>query len=177
MKSYIGGTKIMAWVARVLSPSPQVMRAEELGKFRENFRLSMAAGEVPNTAAGRQKQDRSSQGTGLIAREITHASHQAYPHRWPHQAARREDSSIEVVLPPESHSQMVLRAFHRSSPPGVARQMREEGTGTTEQAPDTAANGTEPDVQVDCELIADRVYRLMQYDLILEKERATRVGG
>jgi len=30
---------------------------------------------------------------------------------------------------------------------------------------------------VDLEEIADKVYRLMQHDLILERERATKVGG
>ena len=42
---------------------------------------------------------------------------------------------------------------------------------------ETSDNEPRSQPQVNLEEVADKVYRLMQHDLILERERATKVGG
>jgi len=130
------------------------------------------------------------EGQGLLAHELTHVIQQTQPHHLPQGkleaeggftplTASQEASSVKAA-PPENHSdtEMVLLAPLKSSPSTTNSQQREAQARTSEQlVAEGLANKTESPSQINLEEVANKVYRLIQYDLVLERERATKLGG
>ena len=60
----------------------------------------------------------------------------------------------------------------------ISRQQRETEAQANEQAVDeVSGNRARQRSPIDPKEVADKVYRLMQHELILERERVTRFGG
>ncbi len=111
------------------------------------------------------------EGLGLLAHELTHAIQQTQPHRRPQrQSANREESTVSATP--------VLSASRQGPPTSASPQQEEaQAQASEQQVVEGLRNETESPPQVNPREVADKVYRLMQYDLVLERERATRLGG
>jgi len=127
------------------------------------------------------------EGQGLLAHELTHVIQQTQPHRLPQS---RLETDEDFTLPttnqavkaasPGSHpgAEMVLLAPSKSSAPTTSPQQREAQAQANEQlVADSLDNKTESSPQINLEEVANKVYRLIQHDLVLERERATKLGG
>ena len=76
------------------------------------------------------------------------------------------------------HSDVEMVLLSRSSPSKTSSQREETQARANEQLViEGSGRKTESPPEINPADVADRVYRLMQRDLILERERATRVGG
>ncbi len=120
------------------------------------------------------------EGLGLLAHELTHAIQQTQPHQLPQGETASQDAGQMPIAPSRSHSDigMVLLAPAKSSPLTVNPQQREAQAQANEQlVAEGLGNKTESTPQINHKEVANKVYRLMQYDLVLERERATRLGG
>ncbi len=121
------------------------------------------------------------EGLGLLAHELTHAIQQTRPHRLPQIQMATEDTISAPAAPPGSHPgpEMVLLAPARGAPLTANAQLREAQAQANEQivAEGLADKKTSSPPQINPEEVANKVYRLMQYDLVLERERATKLGG
>jgi len=121
------------------------------------------------------------EGLGLLAHELTHVIQQTRPHQQPQdQAANLEDRPVSArSLEGDSDAKTAFCAPPQSPPTSVTQQQREAQAQVNEQVVQRAFSDNEPrsPSQVNLGEVADKVYRLMQSDLILERERATRVGG
>ena len=130
----------------------------------------------------RQSLDTSTaEGLGLLAHELTHTIQQTRPHQLPQGQMANPDSSSVSAAPPRGHSgsEMVLLASPKSAPLTANRQQREAQAQASEQlvARALAENEDELPSEINPEEVANKVYRLMQRDLVLERERATKLGG
>ena len=122
-----------------------------------------------------------SEGRGLLAHELTHVIQQTQPRQIPQGQPVSGNTGSVPQAPSESQSskEMVLLAPaqspHRNSNP----QQREAQARANEQlaAQELADTTASSPIQINPEEVADKVYRLMQYDLVLERERATKLGG
>ena len=130
------------------------------------------------------------EGQGLLAHELTHVIQQTQPHQLPQGrletkvdftplAANQETSSVRAASPGNHpDTEMVLLAPLKSSPSATNLQLREAQAQANEQlVADGLDNKTKSPPQINPEEVANKVYRLIQYDLVLERERATKVGG
>lgn len=113
------------------------------------------------------------EGIGLMAHELTHAVQQTQPQSTsPGQTVQREGRSL-TVTPEYTNNSMVLQKSSGNRPvAGIQASAR--GEGVTESP---VENRNQSSCDIDPEKVADRVYNLMKRDLILERERATRIGG
>jgi hypothetical protein len=123
--------------------------------------------------------DSTREGLGLLAHELTHVIQQTRPNKMPQRQTvhRGNDLSPAIVPPPASHSdgEMVLLAPARSSPQGTASLQREARARASEQLVTKGSDDqTKAPSEINCEEVANKVYRLMRYDLVLEQERVGR---
>jgi len=130
----------------------------------------------------RQNLDASTtEGLGLLTHELTHVIQQTQPHRLPRGNFEGDFSQPVPAAPPGGHSatEMVLLAPPKSSPLTTNPQQREAQAQANEQlvAEGLADNEAKSPPQIDPEEVAGKVYHLMRNDLILERERATKLGG
>jgi hypothetical protein len=73
---------------------------------------------------------------------------------------------------------MVLLAPAGGVPLNPSLQQREAQAQASEQlVAEALGNRDKPPPEISAEAVADKVYRLMQYDLRLERERRTKLGG
>ncbi len=123
--------------------------------------------------------DSTREGLGLLAHELTHVIQQTRPNKLPQRQTvhRGNDLSPAIATPPASHSnaEKVLLAPARSSPETSASPRREAQAKASEQlAIKSPGDQTKSPSQINREEVANKVYRLMRYDLVLERERASR---
>ncbi len=122
-----------------------------------------------------------SEGLGLLAHELTHAVQQTQPHRLPQGQWANQDTRSAPAARPGSHpgTEMVLLAPAKGAPLTANVQLREAQAQANEQlvAEGLADRKAKAPPQINPEEVANKVYRLMQYDLILERERVTKLGG
>ena len=153
-------------------------RAEEASR-RLDARAFTFGGQI---FGPRQSLDTSTtEGLGLLAHELTHTIQQTRLHQLPQgQLANPVASSVPAALP-KSHSgtEMVLLAPARSVPLTTNPRQREAQAQVSEQlvARALAENEDESLSEINPEEVANKVYRLMQRDLVLERERGTKLGG
>jgi len=121
------------------------------------------------------------EGLGLLAHELTHAIQQTQPHELPQGEMVNQDNSPVRVASAASHSdtEMVLLAPAKSSLLTVNLQLREAQAQSSERLVVEALSDNEPQspVEINPEEVANEVYRLMRNDLVLERERAIKLGG
>jgi hypothetical protein len=130
------------------------------------------------------------EGQGLLAHELTHVIQQTQPHQLPQGSSEAKDdftlpatsqeTSPGETAPPANHAdiEMALPAHLKNSPATTSPQQREAQAQASEQmVTEGLANNTKPSPQINLEEVASKVYRLMQDDLIMERERATKLGG
>ena len=100
-------------------------------------------------------------GLGLPPHEITYVTEQTQLQRLPQRRLANRDSSPApaALMRTRSAEETILPAPAENTPPG-----------STEKRPELPPRRNVGEV-------ADRVYHLMQHDLILERERATKLGG
>jgi len=129
-----------------------------------------------------------SEGRGLLAHELTHAIQQTRPRQL---EPVRSDSAGKLhpetvshktkpgpVAPSEGYPEMVLLAPAQGSASATSPPEREAQAQASERlAAEALTNEAESPPRINAEEIADRVYQLMQSDLVLERERAGRLGG
>ena len=130
----------------------------------------------------RQNLDSSTtEGLGLLAHELTHVIQQTQPHRLPQAQAANQESASVPAAPSGGHSdvEMVLLAPQQNSPLTANSPQREVQAQANEQlvAEGFADNQEKLPPQINPEEVASKVYRLMQYNLVIERERATELGG
>jgi len=112
----------------------------------------------------------------LPAYDLTHVIQQSKSNRLPHSRSGAE--ADYAIQPQRPDIDMVLTAPFKNSLPTNNIQLREAQAQANEQLlSDSLSKTTEPPHQINLEEVANKVYRLMQYDLILERERATKMGG
>jgi hypothetical protein len=118
------------------------------------------------------------EGLGLLAHELTHVIQQTQPHRLPQrQIADREGSSVLAPSRGRSDVEMVLLAPANNSLATINLELGERQAQVNEQLMAQAPADRSKSPKIDAEAVADKVYRLMQYDLVLNQERATELGG
>ena len=119
------------------------------------------------------------EGMGLLAHELTHVIQQTQPHRLPQrQLADRESGSVLAASRGHPDVEMVLLAPAKSSSVNINPQLGEGQAQVNEQLVAQALEGSNSkSPKIDTEAVANKVYCLMQYDLVLERERATELGG
>ena len=121
------------------------------------------------------------EGLGMLAHELTHVIQQNRPHHLTQrQVAHQEDGAVSAkLLSDASDAKMALLASVQRSPLPAGQRLGEFRAQANGQPEQMVFSDDEPgsQPQVNIGQVADMVYRLMQRDLILERERATRVGG
>ena len=152
----IAGTRAMAWVRRVMLPfRTQTRQREGMEKFTERV--------------------------SRLSHRITHANQQAQSRRLPqHQVANQDSSPAPAALPRKyADAMMLLPAPAQNTQLTTHTQRREAQAHASEQVAvrGLAEKRYESAPRIDVGEVADRIYRLMQHDLTLERERATKLGG
>jgi hypothetical protein len=119
---------------------------------------------------------------GLLAHELTHAIQQVHPQKLTQ--VNHEPKGVSPLLaetspaPSASRSppEMVLLATQGTTP-GGNHQQSEVQAQTNEQLAAESLDNTTQRHRIDTKEVTDRVYRLIRNDLLLERERAIRIGG
>ena len=128
----------------------------------------------------RQSLDNSTkEGLGLLAHELTHAIQQTQPHQLPkRQVVNQEDSLMSAAKLGQPNVEMALLAPLQSSPLTTNPQQIEEQAQVNEQlVAEGLDNRAKSSPEVSAEMVANKVYQLMKCDLVLERERAAKLGG
>jgi hypothetical protein len=121
------------------------------------------------------------EGLGRLPNELPHVTRQTHIQQLPHcRLANRDPDSMSAAFTKS-------RPGNRTILPAPARNTnlttRLQGRKTEDQASDKVATKISPGKRsestpyIDVGEVADRVYHLMRHDLILERERTTRLGG
>ena len=188
MQQHIGSTNAAAWVEHItLASSLQIKREKELENFTRKSQPLHNAGESSDMTISRSVENyafspgqdlitTTGEGRSLPAYDLTHVIQQSKSNRLPHgRSEAKADATIQSQHP---DIDMALTAPFNNSLPTNNIQFREAQTQANEQLlSDSLSKTTEPPYQINLEEVANKVYRLMQYDLILERERATKMGG
>jgi hypothetical protein len=121
------------------------------------------------------------EGEGLLAHELTHVVQQTQPRRLPQES--REPSSKPspsetkpALSASRSQPDMVLLATQGITPGGNHQQSEVQAQTNEQLAIESPDNATLTQ-KIDTKEVTDRVYRLIRNDLLLERERAVRIGG
>ena len=113
-------------------------------------------------------------GKALLAHELTHVSQQTRQNvsGWP--TVERSLPCREIIHSNANHEvPQVAASSPTGASGGVVQRAREVEAQAVERSVREAGNSrNSPAAEIDAEDIADRVYRLMQAELILEEERA-----
>ena len=130
------------------------------------------------------------EGKGLLAHELTHVIQQTQPHRLPQGnletdedfiSSRANQATSSVKAEPSGNhtgTDMVLLAPSKNPAPTTSPQQEEAQAQANERLiTDSLDNKTGTSPQINLEEVANKVYRLIQHDLVLERERATKLGG
>jgi len=128
------------------------------------------------------------EGQALLAHELTHVIQQTRPQQLgpmrlesagrPGPEMVSPEAKSRPVAPQEQYPDMVLLAPTQSSASGASPPEREAQAQANERlAAEGLTSERESPPRISAEEIADRVYQLMQGDLVLERERAGRLGG
>ena len=130
-----------------------------------------------------------SEGQGLLAHELTHAIQQTRPRQLEpirsesvgklHTGTVGRQAQSRQGAPSEGYpAEMVLLAPAQSSASATSPTEREAQARANERlAAEALMSEAESPPRISAEEIADRVYQLMQSDLVLERERVGRLGG
>jgi len=167
------GTRAKAWAERtVLFLSPQAERGKQLEKFAERRRPFFDRGQPRDV-------NTHTEGLGLLAHEPTHVIRQTQPQRLPQIANRDYSPAPAALTRTPSDAVMVLPAPAENTPltTSPVRSQAQAGASESPGTEGPAEKRAETASRIDVGEVADRVYRLMQRDLILERERATKLGG
>ena len=188
MQQHIGRPNATAWVEHItLASSPQIKRAKELENFSRKSHPLHNAGESPDMTTRRlvenhafgPRQDlvtTTREGRGFLAHDLTHVIQQTQSNRLPQDTSEAERDS--TIQPQHPDIDMVLTAPFKNSLPTNNIQLREAQAQANEQLLiDSLSKTAKSPHKINLEEVANKVYRLMQYDLILERERATKMGG
>lgn len=169
MPEHIGnaGISAVAWVGRILrSLTVQAKRGEELGKFTE--RRHFLSDPRQNLDAA------NTEGQGLLAHELNHVIQQTQPRRLLNLdpspapvALTRTHPDAGMVLPAPAENTHPTTRIQREVVQANAKVQRSAAEGLAEKSSESTPRGNVGE-------IADKVYRLMQHDLILERERASK---
>ncbi|UCH43017.1 MAG: DUF4157 domain-containing protein [Dehalococcoidales bacterium] len=113
------------------------------------------------------------EGLKLMAHELTHAVQQTQPQKLsPGQTLQREGRPL-TVTPEYTNNNMVIQTSPGERP-SAGTQTTASGEGVTGSSD---SNQSQSSSEIDRYKVADRVYHLMQRDLVIERERVTRIGG
>jgi len=120
----------------------------------------------------------SPEGMGLVAHELTHVIQQTQPPPLPHSGVVASKPTPDREQSATSRTETAQLA--RYSPPSVnsAEEPGEAEARASEevmrQAAESGEQAVEASPEVDIEELADRIYRLMRRELMLDRERSVR---
>jgi hypothetical protein len=161
------GISAVAWAGRIMrSLTMQTKRGEELEKFTERRYFLSDPHKDLDTA--------STEGEGLPAHELNHVIQRTQPRRLPDLDYSPAPVALTMTHPNDG---MVLPAPAENTYPithtqGEVVQARAEVQRPAAEG--LAEKGSKSPPRGNVWEIADRVYRLMKHDLILERERVTK---
>jgi len=118
-------------------------------------------------------------GVGLVAHELTHVIQQTQPPPLPHSGvvASQPSPAREQSATSRTETAQLARysplSASSAEEPGEAEAMASEEV--MRQAAESGEQAVEASPEVDIEELADRVYRLMQRELRLDRERNVRI--
>lgn len=169
------GNIAMAWAERIMfALPPDNERGRDLNEFVERRFSLVGPGDSFDLS-------NHTEGLGLSARKLNHVVRQTQPPRLAQRRLVNRNSGPVQPTIKRTHSDagtvLPAPAENISLPNNVSR--REIQTrGSVQLAPEEPAKkGAELSPRMNLAKIADKVYRLMQSDLILERERTTEMGG
>jgi len=150
-------------------------------------KVAQSPGTLPFTFKGEvsgphQNLDAATTGElGWLSRELPHVTRQLHIKQLPHRRlANREPVSKSVAFT-ETHSdgrKILLAPTQNINLTNELQGRQTEGRKSgTVAANALTGNRSERAPCIDVRKVADKVYNLMRHDLILERERATRLGG
>jgi hypothetical protein len=118
------------------------------------------------------------QGLGLLAHELTHVVQQTRPQKLPQDGAANHKYSSEPSAQSNIGPNARMAFLAPTGPATSSPHLGEAQAQTSEQLMTKALADTKPQSppEINHLEIADKVYHLMQNDLVLERERATKVG-
>ena len=164
MQDNIGGDKVREWVKDILSHNRKVTMIGRQNGFTDN--LSYPARRSTGTEISKSMPSPSSMGQSFGTERSV----------GPEPLVNDLNDIDQRKRPPQMpQDQMVFRKEIAGG-----EEHREMEAAVNEQVVQRAASddvNAGPRPQINLEEVADKVYRLMQNDLILERERATRIGG
>ena len=173
MPEHIGkaSNRAKAWTERIMLPlAPQSERGKKLEKFIERRRILFDQ---------RPSLDLSAHTEGLeqLHHELNDIVHRTQPQQlYKNQPVNRESSSVPPIME-ENHPDagMILPAPAKNTSLDANVQRRELQARDSIQlaAEDSEKIKPESSPRINVGKVADKVYRLMRNDLILERERAT----
>jgi len=161
------GIRAVAWAGRIMrSLTLRPKQGEELGKFTE--RQHFLSDPRQNLDATNTEEQ------GLLTHELNHVIQQTQPRRLPNLNLRPAPVASTGTHPDAG---MILPAPAENVHPidhareGIVQTKAEEQRSAAEVP---AEKGSTSPTRENVREIADRVYRLMQHDLILERERVAK---
>ena len=169
MPQSISGSRVSQWVRRITLPNLKVRGVEGPRDLPGGIDLPGGRSESLDVNFRQSPNSSTSEGRGLLTDQLPHVSRQRG-----HQI-RAQDNPVEIT-----DGQGYLSADHSGG--GTVRRVVVEDEssniyGESATSENSAEDATESSREIGPEKVADRVYHLMQHDLILERERVTRFGG
>jgi len=161
------GNIAMAWAERIMFALPaQNERGKELNEFVERRSSLVYPGKSFDLSTN-------TEGLGLLAHKPNHVVRQTQPPRLAQRRfVNRNSGSVQPTIQgTHSDAGMVppAPAENISLPNNVPRREIQTRDSVQLATEEPAKKGAEPSPRMDLAKIADKVYRLMQSDLILER--------
>lgn len=171
MQQHIG-SKVTTWLENVISPGYKVKRITDAKGLTDNKHVSGTRQDLYTTK---------DEGPGRLANELTRVIKQNRPSQISgvQELNRKDEPVSNRLVSSYSSTEMTYLAPVKNSPVPASKRENEVQAEVNEQLIQRASSDVRPRSQhrVNIQVVADKVYRLMQRDLILERERATKVGG
>ena len=173
MPEHIGNAcnRAKAWTERIMLPlAPQSERGNKLEKFIERRRILF--NQRPSLDLSTH-----TEGLELLHHELNDIVHRIQPRQlYKNQPENRDSSSVPPIME-ENHPDdgMILPApaKNTSLDANVQRRELQVGDSIRPAVEDLKKIKPESSPRINVGKVADKVYRLMRNDLILERERAT----
>jgi hypothetical protein len=165
-KGYIGGASMraMAWAERTaLSLNPQAERVARGPAMR-------TLTQTGDFSELHQNLNTSSTGVwGVLSYDL--------PYRQPANRYPRSMSAPSIENHPDDRTILPAPAQNTNTPYDLQGRKAQGRTGDKRTAKILSGKSSETNPYINVGKVADRVYNLMQHDLILERERTTRLRG
>jgi hypothetical protein len=166
------GNKVTTWLENVISPGYKVKGTVNMKGLTDNKHVSGTRQKLDSIKDGRP---------ALPVNEMTHIIRQNRPSQISGAQVLNLKDGPELTRRVSSYSstEMAYLTPVKDSSVPTSQQESEVQAEVNKRLIQKASSDDKPQSQpkVNIQVVADKIYRLMQHDLILERERATKVGG